>query len=124
MTNMIDEKWFVQADGKGAFNACFEMTGDVPRAALSGVTLEQAQAHVDRAIRTNRERNAHMALVNHLFDSSNWKLATSREVCCNLISAYAYKNALAFFCGGAEIRQLPNGEFAVGSLGYYHYCGA
>lgn len=87
-------------------------------------TQAEAEKHVARALHSIRERAAHKALVDHLFDASNWKLATAREVCDSLLSAYAYKNALAYFCGGAEIRQLPNGSFSVGSLGYYHYCGA
>ena len=119
----MTEKWSVEADGKGAFNACFEIAG-LKSAALSGVSQAEAQAHVDRAIRTNAERDAKLALVDHLFNKEHWKLETERAVVTDLVAACAMRDALAFFCGGAEIRCLPNGRYSVGSLGYFHYVGA
>jgi hypothetical protein len=127
MTKTRIENWFVK-NGEVAFQACFEIIEDdiasgTCVAAQYG-SREEAQAHVDRAIRNNVERDEKDALCKHLFNKENWKLPTSCEICDDAIKAGAIYDALGYFCGGAEMRQLPNGKFSVGSLGYYHYIGA
>lgn len=134
-------RWSVEPDGKGAFNACFVMledgkarvftnpkTGEThemqPQAAKSHVSLEEAQAHVDFAIKTDAERDEKQALTESLFDKQNWKMPTKRKVVKTLREADAIRDALAYFCGGAEIRSAGARGWEVGSLGYYHYVGA
>jgi hypothetical protein len=133
--------WTVEDDGKGAFNACFDIledgkprtftngvTGEVttlpPQAALSHVSREEAQAHVDMAQRHERENDERQALIGHLFNKQNWKMPTKRSTTRDLKKACAMRDALAHFCGGAEIQCLSGGRYSVGSAGYYHYVGA
>lgn len=87
-------------------------------------TQAEAEAHVARALRTNAERDAKLAIANPLFNKANWKLQTYRPTVATETEARHIAEALSFFCGGAEVRQLQSGNFSVGSLGYYHYCGA
>lgn len=128
MTTQMTENWFVLADGKGAFNACFQMIRDgaiyADGAALTGVSQAEAVAHVEMAKRNNAKRDENMARCNHLFDKENWKLPTKRVTVSTPSEADAIKDALAFFCGGAETRYVKGGRIEVGSLGYYHYVGA
>lgn len=91
---------------------------------LENVTEEKAIAHVEMALRHERENAERQALVGHLFDKKNWKMPSKREVVDDAVKAAHMRDALAHFCGGAEIRCLPNGKYSVGTLGYYHYVGA
>jgi hypothetical protein len=118
MNNMIRENWTVTTFGNR-----FEARCDGAICA-NFATQAEAQAHVDRAIRFNVERADKLALVNHLFNEENWKLATKREIVSDVRKACAIRDALSFFCGGAEIRCLSGGRYSVGSAGYYHYVGA
>jgi hypothetical protein len=125
--NVRTEKWFVEPDGKGKFNAVFEMFTDGTRtgrgAALSGISKAEAEAHVAMAQRNNAERAEKMRLTEGMFDKRNWKMPTKRKWVGSFSEAEKLKAALAYFCGGAEV-QSANGGFNVGSFGYYHYVGA
>jgi hypothetical protein len=119
----MPEKWFVEADGKGAFNACFE-TKYGKSAARSGISREEADAHVAMALRNNAERDAKMALCDGLFNKENWKYPTKRKIVKGAKKANDLRDALAYFCGGAEINCLSGDRYSVGSQGYYYYVGA
>src|SRR2546429_3702701 len=119
------EKWTVEADGKGAFNAVFEMLEDGKvhgrGAALTGITKAEAEA---MARRNNAERAAKLALVEHLFSKTNWKMPTGKFITADGEKANRVYDALAYFCGGAEFTPNANGTVTVKSRGYYHYVGA
>jgi hypothetical protein len=101
-----------------------EMKKQDPKA-YDDAVAERAFAMLDASRKNHeRERDANKALVDHMFDKTNWKLATKRARTNDLQLACAIRDALAYFCGGAEIQCLPGGRYSVGSLGYYHYCGA
>jgi hypothetical protein len=126
---MSFEKWSVQPDGKGAFNACFEtehpITGEKQwQAARSGISEAEATAHVEMAERHNRENAARQKLIGHLFNKANWKMPTKRMHCKTADIANAVADALSHYCGGAEMTRLKDGSYSVGSRGYYHYIGA
>lgn len=91
---------------------------------LSNVTEAVAKAHVEMALNHERANAERQALIGHLFNKENWKLATERAVARDLFTASRMRDALAHFCGGAEIHCLPGGKYSVGSAGYYHYVGA
>jgi hypothetical protein len=123
------EKWSVQPDGKGAFNACFEsehpITGEKRwSAAKSGITFDEAKAHVEMAERHNREKAEKMALCEGLFDKRHWKYPTKRLETDDEELANRTADALTYFCGGSEISAGKRKRFSVGSLGYFHYVGA
>jgi coproporphyrinogen III oxidase len=125
---MTNENWFIMSDGKGAFNACFQMIRDGKvigdGAALSGVSQAEAVAHVEMAKRNNAERDAKMAIANPLFDKTNWKMPTKRVQVRTINEARVIREALDFFCGGSEVHYVRGGKIEVGSLGYYNYVGA
>ena len=122
------ENWTVEPDGKGAFNAAFEMLNDgkvhARGNALEGVTEAEAEAHCAMARRHNAERDEKMALVKDLFSKANWTQATGKLVTADSAFAGRVYDALAFFCGGAELVVNKNATFTVKSRGYYHYVGA
>jgi hypothetical protein len=91
---------------------------------LSNVTEAVAKAHVEMALRHERENAERQALIGDLFDKANWKMPTKRAVTKDVRKASKMRDALAHFCGGAEIQCLSGGRYSVGSLGYYHYVGA
>jgi hypothetical protein len=91
---------------------------------LSNVTEDVAKAHVEMALRHERENAERQALIGHLFNKQNWKLPTKREITSDVSKASKMRDALAHFCGGAEIQCLSGGRYSVGSLGYYRYVGA
>lgn len=91
---------------------------------LGNVTEEVAKAHVEMALRHERENAERQALIGKLFNKKNWKLATKRAITTDVKKACAMRDALTHFCGGAEINCLSGGRYSVGSAGYYHYVGA
>jgi len=90
---------------------------------LTAVSEEKAKEHIAFAVKSEAERDAKKALVDGIFDETNWKLPTKRWHCMDEMAANALASALTYFCGGAEIEPVENG-YNVGSLGYYHYVGA
>ena len=122
-------KWSVEPDGKGKFNAVFTEKSYVDGrplkgAALSHVSKAKAESHVAFCIKSEAERDAKKELVDGMFNRSNWKMPTTRVVVATLAEANAIHDALAYFCGGAEIEAVGGIGYEVGSLGYYHYIGA
>jgi hypothetical protein len=133
-------RWFVEPNGRGdAFNACFEELEngkpvmftlrdgtEIPQGgiALHNVSLVEAEAHVDRAHRSELMREHYHALVETMFDEIDWKKPTKRFRCASEKYAREAAEALTYFCGGAEVRQLKNGWWSYGSAGYYFYACA
>lgn len=130
--NIHTERWFVKATGDGTYEARFEMADNGVvnggGAARSGLSLDDAVAHCAMAIRHNAEREEKSALIDEMLDKSNWKMPTARKVVDTVSEARRIRQALDYFCGGSEVRQVKGDggmpRIEVGSLGYYHYVGA
>jgi hypothetical protein len=126
--NIHTERWYVRGDGKGTYEARFELADNGvvngSGAARSGLSLDEAVAHCAMAIRTTAEREEKSALIDGMLDKTNWKLPTARVTVATVAEARRIREALDYFCGGSEVHPAKGGGIDVGSLGYYHYVGA
>ena len=66
----------------------------------------------------------YQAIVQSLQDPESWKYATRRMTVKSKAEALRIARALEYYMGGAEINELQDGRWSVGSKGYYHYQGS
>lgn len=80
-------------------------------------------AHLEMVERNTAERMRKLVLFEQVQDGTNWKLPTTPKVVGSETEAEELSEAIAFFCGGAEVSKVHAG-YMVTSNGYYHYAGA
>lgn len=70
--------------------------------------------------RTNDQRK----IFEQVQNKENWKLATNPVIVRSKAMAEKVSDAIIFFVGGAEVKEVCSNKFIVTSKGYYHYIGA
>jgi hypothetical protein len=64
------------------------------------------------------------ALFDEVRNLKNWKLPTNPKVFTDEKEAEKLQEAIIFFTGGCEVRQLATNSWLVHSKGYYFFIGA